>query len=150
MATTATDALTLRCVSPADAAVVAELSSQLGYMTTESDVARRLEAMLPLAADHTILLACLGNEVVGWGESEICRHVQSEPYALLTGLVVKEGVRSAGVGKRLCTAIEDWARERGVATMRVTSRSTRERAHSFYLRDGYTETKLSKVFEKAL
>jgi len=150
MATTATDELTIRAITPADASPVAELSTQLGYPSTEADLARRLKTMLPLDDDHTVLVACLGDEVVGWGESEINRHVQSEPYALLTGLVVKDGVRSAGVGRRLCAAIEDWARSRGVATMQVTSRSTRERAHGFYLRDGYSEVKTSKVFEKAL
>ena len=150
MATTATEALTVRGVQPEDAEAVAALSTQLGYPNTTVDVARRLKSLLPLSEDHTILVACLEGEVVGWGESEICRHVQSEPYALLTGLVVKDGVRSAGVGRQLCTAIEDWARTRGIATMRVTSRSTRERAHQFYLRDGYTEIKVSKVFEKAL
>ena len=76
--------------------------------------------------------------------------MQSEPYALLTGLVVRDGVRSLGVGRRLCAAIEEWARGRGITTVRVTSRSTRERAHAFYLREGYSEIKTSKVFEKAL
>jgi predicted N-acetyltransferase YhbS len=147
---TATDELTIRAITPADALPVANLCTQLGYPSTEADVIRRLKTILPLDDDHLILVACLGDEVVGWGESEISRHVQSEPYALLTGLVVKDGVRSAGVGRRLCTAIEDWARSRGVARMRVTSRSTRERAHGFYLRGGYSEVKVSKVFEKAL
>ena len=36
----------------------------------------------------------------------------------------------------------------GIAIVRVTSRSTRADAHRFYLRDGYTEIKMSKVFEK--
>jgi GNAT superfamily N-acetyltransferase len=155
METTATEEtghrrLVVRDVQLEDAGVVAELSCQLGYQTTEADVARRLAAMLPLAQDHAVLVATLDGEVVGWGESEICRHVQAEPYALLTGLVVKDGVRSLGVGRRLCLALEDWARGRGIAVMRVTSRSTRERAHAFYLRGGYSEIKTSKVFEKAL
>jgi hypothetical protein len=32
----------------------------------------------------------------------------------------------------------------------VTSLSTREDAHRFYLRDGYSEVKMSRVFEKRL
>ena len=149
-ATTATAELIIRGIALEDAAPVAELSTQLGYPSTEADVTRRLGAMLPLEGDHTILVASLGGEVVGWGESAVCRHVQSEPYALLTGLVIRDGVRSGGVGRRLCEAIEAWARSRGVGRMVVTSRSVRERAHRFYLRGGYTEVKMSKVFEKAL
>jgi hypothetical protein len=34
--------------------------------------------------------------------------------------------------------------------LRVTSRSTREGAHRFYLREGFVHTKTSLVFEKVL
>jgi PhnO protein len=40
--------------------------------------------------------------------------------------------------------------EKGVDTVRVTSHSSREEAHRFYLRDGYRHTKTSLVFEKKL
>lgn len=149
MATTGTS-VTIRNIAKTDAVAVAELSTQLGYPSAAADIERRFDTLTNLGGDHVILVAELDGEVVGWGESEVCRHIQSEPYALLTGLVVKDGVRSAGVGRQLCGAIEDWVRSREVAVLRVTSRSTRERAHQFYLRGGYTELKLSKVFEKAL
>ena len=45
---------------------------------------------------------------------------------------------------------EDWTRRQGVNKIRVTSRSTREAAHRFYLRDGYRQTKISMFFEKML
>jgi hypothetical protein len=37
-----------------------------------------------------------------------------------------------------------------VARLRVRSNAIRERAHAFYLRDGYTRVKTSAVFEKPL
>ncbi|MDE1177878.1 MAG: GNAT family N-acetyltransferase [Edaphobacter sp.] len=150
--TTATDGrtLTIRGITMDDAVEVAALSCQLGYESTAEDLRRRLEEILPLKDDHGIFIASLGDEVVGWGESEIMRHLQSDAHALITGLVVKDGIRSMGVGSRLCEAIESWVKGRGVAVIRVTSRSIRERAHRFYLREGYTEIKISKVFEKSL
>jgi GNAT superfamily N-acetyltransferase len=78
------------------------------------------------------------------------RHLQSEPFALIGGLVVKDGYRGMGVGRRLCEAAEEWALEQGVTVIRVTSRSTRADAHRFYLRDGYTDVKISRVLEKRL
>lgn len=152
MAPIATDrgALTVREVAVGDALAVAELSGQLGYQTAADEMRRRIEAVLPLAAGHAIFVACLDNEVVGWGEAEVVRHLQTPPHALITGLVVKDSVRSIGVGSRLCSEIESWAKQQGVAVVRVTSRMTRERAHRFYLRKGYTQTKTSAVFEKAL
>jgi GNAT superfamily N-acetyltransferase len=71
-------------------------------------------------------------------------------HALIGGLVVKDGMRSLGVGRRLCAGVENWSRSRGIFVVRVTSRSTRERAHRFYLREGYRQTKISAVFEKVL
>jgi GNAT superfamily N-acetyltransferase len=64
--------------------------------------------------------------------------------------VVRDGVRGLGVGKRLCAEVEEWSRGKGLAVVRVTSRSTREAAHRFYLREGYRQTKTSAVFEKVL
>ena len=66
------------------------------------------------------------------------------------GLVVKDGMRGLGVGKRLCAEVEAWTKSKGLTLVRVTSRSTREGAHRFYLREGYRQTKTSAVFEKVL
>ena len=69
---------------------------------------------------------------------------------MIGGLVVSDRVRSRGIGRRLCERAEEWTRDQGLETLRVTSRSTREDAHRFYLRDGYREVKTSLVFEKPL
>lgn len=152
MATTETDVrtLTVRNIVPEDAGTVAELSGELGYQTSANEMAERIRSITPPRDGHIVLAACFGDEVVGWIEAEIVRHLQSQPHTLITGLVVKDGLRSLGVGKRLCYEVEHWSRSRGVFVIRVTSRSTRERAHHFYLREGFALTKTSLVFEKVL
>ncbi|MBS1800913.1 MAG: GNAT family N-acetyltransferase [Acidobacteria bacterium] len=152
MATTATEkgALTVREITVADAAVVAGLSGQLGYETSAVEMEQRLRQVLPLRTGHAALVACLNGEVVGWIEAEVAYHLQTPPHALITGFVVKDGVRSLGVGARLCAEVEAWSRRQGADVIRVTSRMTRERAHRFYLREGYTQIKTSAVFEKTL
>ena len=92
----------------------------------------------------------MGTGVVEWIEAAITHHLQSAPHALITGLVVRDGARSMGVGKRLCAEVEAWSRGKGVAVVRVTSRMSREGAHRFYLREGFERTKTSAVFEKIL
>jgi len=151
MAPTATDVrtLTVREIALDDAVAVAELSGQLGYKTSSSEMTQRIHTILPLRS-HVALVACLAGSVVGWIEAEVVHHLQSAPYALITGLVVKDGVRSSGVGKRLCNEVEQWSRQHGLSLLRVTSRSTREGAHRFYLREGFVQTKTSLVFEKVL
>ena len=152
MATIATDGneVAIREIVPEDAGAIVELSGQLGYEASSGEMKERIEAMLPLPDDHLAVVACIHDEVVGWVEAEVVRHLQSPVHALITGLVVKEGVRSLGVGKRLCAEVDRWSRQRNVPVIRVTSRMTRERAHRFYLREGFVQTKTSAVFEKVL
>jgi predicted N-acetyltransferase YhbS len=132
-----------------DANAVAELSVQLGYEASPTEIKERIVGLLS-HTDQVALVACARGEVVGWIEASIVRHLQSAPHALIGGLVVKDGVRGLGVGKRLCTEVEAWTKNKGLTVVRVTSRSTREGAHRFYLREGYRQTKTSAVFEKVL
>ena len=158
MAATGTDgavaaSLLVRRIAPEDAVTVAELSGQLGYAISGEAVAGRIRALTCAdsgSARQVAFVACVGTEVVGWIEAVIEHHLQSPPHTLITGLVVKDRMRSLGVGKRLCAEVEAWSRTNGIAIVRVTSRMTRERAHRFYLREGYTQTKTSAVFEKVL
>lgn len=145
-----TDSLTIRRITPEDAAAVAGLNDQLGYPATVEDVRGRIEALVSRDAEQAVFVACLGNEVVGWVDIALSFHLQGPAYALIGGLVVKDGMRGMGIGKLLCKEAEAWSRERGVLRIRVTSRSTRADAHRFYLRDGYAEVKTSRVFEKIL
>jgi len=140
----------IRRVMLSDAAAVAELNGQLGYPATVDEIRERIEALQGHDAVRTVLAACLGDEVVGWVDVALSFHLQSPECALIGGLVVKDGMRGLGIGKRLCEAAEAWSREKGVSRIRVTSRSTRTDAHRFYLRDGYAEVKTSRVFEKVL
>jgi predicted N-acetyltransferase YhbS len=144
------DALHVRVIACEDAAAVAELSVQLGYEASPAEIEERIAALLANAANQVGLVACVDAEVVGWVEASIVRHLQSAPHTLIGGLVVKDGLRGHGVGKQLCAEVEAWSRNKGLTVVRVTSRSTREGAHRFYLREGYRQTKTSAVFEKVL
>jgi GNAT superfamily N-acetyltransferase len=77
-------------------------------------------------------------------------HIEEVPFAELAGLVVGDSARSRGIGALLLRAAEDWARNRGFARLRVRSNVVRERAHRFYLREGYIERKRQVVFDKTL
>jgi predicted N-acetyltransferase YhbS len=140
----------VRIISHEDAAAVAELSRQLGYEVSAEMIADQVGRLSSRAGSQIAFVACVGGDVVGWIEATITHHLQYAPYSLIGGLVVREGMRSLGIGKRLCAEVEAWSKEKGVAVVRVTSRSTREDAHRFYLRDGYERIKTSAVFEKVL
>lgn len=145
-----TTSLVVRRVSPEDTAAIVELSGQLGYEISIEAVTERIRTLTARPASQVAFVACLNAEVVGWIETVIEHHLQSPPHGMITGLVVRDDVRGLGVGKRLCAEVEAWTRSNGIALLRVTSRMTRERAHRFYLREGFTQTKTSAVFEKVL
>lgn len=84
----------------------------------------------------------------GFAHVEPRRLLIAEPFAELAALVISEKVRGQRVGSVLLAAAEAWAREQGFASMRVRSNVLRERAHRFYLREGYAEKKRQAVFLK--
>jgi GNAT superfamily N-acetyltransferase len=139
----------IRPIRAGDAAAATVLCMQLGYPTDEAAVLARMEQIAG-DAHRAVLVACLDDVVVGWIDLSVEYHLQSEPAALIGGLVVAELARNYGIGRQLCKAAEDWARAQGVMRLRVRSNAIRERAHDFYLRDGYARVKTSAVFEKAL
>jgi GNAT superfamily N-acetyltransferase len=139
----------IRPIRQEDAGAVAELVAQLGYQRTPEQVGHWV-GDLDSRSGQACFVAELNGEVVAWIDVSLERHLQSEVFGLIGGLVVREGLRGAGIGRRLCEQAEDWSRGQGAKKIRVTSRSTREAAHRFYLRDGYRQTKISMVFEKPL
>ncbi len=141
--------LEIRPVREEDAPAAAGLCGELGYPANPSDLLAR---MVRITADpnHSVLVACVEGNLVGWIDLSIECHLQSEPAALIGGLVVADAVRNQGIGRRLCQAAEAWARGCGMTRIRVRSNAIRERAHGFYLRDGYARVKTSAVFEKTL
>jgi GNAT superfamily N-acetyltransferase len=141
--------LLIRPIESRDAAEVSVLIQELGYERAQDQISTWIESLPSRAEQQTAFVACLAGEVVGWIEISIEQRLQSSPCALIGGLVVKEGFRGQQIGLRLCERAEAWSWERGISTLRVTSRSTRTGAHRFYLRNGYLPTKVSQVFEKS-
>lgn len=140
----------IRPIEPRDTAEVLVLIEQLGYERSPGEVTQWIATLSERAENQAAFVAYFPGEVVGWIEISIEHRLQSAAYALIGGLVVKDGFRNQRIGLRLCERAEAWSREHGVAVVRVTSRSTRVGAHRFYQRNGYSLTKVSQVFEKKL
>jgi GNAT superfamily N-acetyltransferase len=139
----------IREIAVSDAAAAAQLAVELGYPVPPDEMAKRIED-LQHSTHHVVYVACLSGTVLGWIDLSIGQHLQSEPYCEIGGLVVSNSVRGGGIGRQLVAKAEQWAKEQGVQNMLVRSRVTREGAHRFYVREGYTQTKISAVFTKQL
>ena len=106
-------------------------------------------AQLKPADKHAVFVAESGGEVIGWLHVSVTHLLESDVRAEINGLVVADGQRSLGAGARLLASAEEWARKRKCKGMSVRSNVIRERAHDFYLKNGYEHYKTQKAFRKA-
>ncbi len=141
--------LSIRRLTVDDSEAAAELSGELGYSCLTQELRERIEE-LSRTDDRVAFAAVLDDQVVGWIDAAMERHLQYPASAVIGGLVVREDMRGLGVGRCLCLEVERWARNKSIPVVRVRSQIKREDAHRFYLRDGYSKVKTSLVFEKRL
>ena len=141
--------MNVRPAHRSDARRIAELSGQLGYPATSSEIESRMECLVT-SGRTAIFVAVDDAVVVGWISVRSDLTIEGGSFAEIAGLVVDERRRSAGIGRALLERAEAWARERGHGMLRVRSNVVRERAHAFYRRLGYETTKHQAVFDKIL
>lgn len=142
-------ALCVRPPRPADVAALTALCGQLGYPTTVAALADRLQRAMADPLRQT-LVAELGGAVVGCIETHMREFLVDEGDAEITGFVVDEQARSAGIGARLLAAAEQWAAGRGARTIRVRCNAKRLAAHRFYEKNGYEELKRQVFFRREI
>ncbi|MGE6107740.1 GNAT family N-acetyltransferase [Aeromonas sobria] len=121
-----------------DVAAVARLLGQLGY---EQEGDRLAAALAEQEADRQVLVAVKGARVVGVLVLHLLRPLHlASGWGLISALVVDEPARGLGMGAALLAAAEALARSAGCGQMELSSSLHRERAHHFYLRQGYLDT----------
>ncbi len=140
----------IRKARRSDAGRIAQLSGELGYPATPTQIEARLRQLRP-ASKHAVFVAeCPDVGLVGWLHVSVSHLLESDVRAEVNGLIVAEGQRSVGAGAKLLEAAEEWARTHGCRGMNVRSNVVRERAHGFYERNGYEHYKTQKAFRKTL
>jgi GNAT superfamily N-acetyltransferase len=139
----------IRRATSADAAGVAELSGILGYPVDRETMQRRLER-LGGGEEHVVFVAETSRQIVGWIHGAEHEFLVAGRVGEICGLVVAEGERTSGVGRRLVEAVEQWARGRGLDEVSVRSNVARTESHPFYEKVGYTRLKTQHVYRKPL
>ena len=139
----------IREIATSDAQPAAQLSEELGYPVSIDEMKDRI-AVIHALPDRAIFVACVDEAVIGWIDIAITCHLATGRHAEICGFVISHAYRSQGVGCKLLAYAERWVAARGIARIVVRSRTTRESAHRFYLRERYTRTKTSAVFSKEL
>jgi GNAT superfamily N-acetyltransferase len=114
--------------------------TELGYPTTEDEMAGRIRAILP-RGDYLVAVALSNEQVVGAIGAMIGYYLEINGcVGRVIVLSVALGHRRLGIGARLLAHAESWLRTRGAATCIVNSSTHRTDAHRFYVREGYQTT----------
>ena len=129
----------IRQANESDANALALLVAERGfdYPTETSLVRERLSDLI--GAGDSILVATDDSKLIGMALLHRTRFLHRPPDGRIVSLVVSETHRSRGVGAQLIEAAESFFRDWGCGRVEVTSGATREGAHRFYLRSGYSE-----------
>jgi ribosomal protein S18 acetylase RimI-like enzyme len=146
------DALTvgIRQMYAEDAGTVATLTTQLGYPASEDEIRRRYDLIKDRRDARVFVARSIDNTIVGWIHVQATYLLECDPRAEIWGLVVADGARGTGVGRRLVEAAEEWAVTRGLTVMTVRSNRLRTAAQGFYEHLGYKVTKIQNAFRKSL
>ena len=133
-----------------DAVRIVELAGQLGYPTTKKQMKARLKEAMKDKDAACFVAESREGQLIGWIHVSTTPLLEVERRAEVNGLVVDENARSGGAGALLLAAAEKWAGGKRCKSMSVRSNVLRERAHGFYLRNGYEHYKMQKAFWKGL
>ena len=139
----------VRRATPEDAAGMAALSGILGYPVDPETMQSRLEDLAE-REKQVAFVAETNGEVVGWIQGAEHDFLVAGRIGEICGLVVAEGRRTRGVGRRLVEAVEQWASGRGLDQVSVRSNIVRAESHPFYEKVGYTRLKTQHAYRKAV
>lgn len=142
----------IRSAIPTDAAELARLSTELGYLANEGEVASRLDMLLAQATTmyswpHT---ATDCSARLGWVGVERRNSLENGEKIEIVGFVVDAPARRLGAGQALLQSAERWARAQGFEALMVRSNVTRTESHPFYEKHGYARHRTQHVYARAL
>ena len=140
--------VSIRDARQADAIPIGTLLAELGYPNGADFVRGKIQTLSGNRADR-VLVAATTSEVIGLitlhfipmfhAEGDCCR---------VTAIVVREGYRRQGIGRKLLKAAEEIARAEACDRVEITTADRRKKAHEFYRRLGYSE--VSRRFLKMI
>lgn len=143
----------IRTVQVKDAGQIRDLCHQaLGYNSTLETVATQIEKFNLPDSDH-FCFVCEEDQtghILGYVEAEVYESLYSDAGLNILGLAVFPSAQGRGIGRQLMERVEDLAKSKHYAFIRLNSASHRKEAHVFYERIGYEGNKTQKRFLKIM
>jgi len=132
-----------------DVAALARLCTELGYPSTEEQLATRLRLLDEV--DHGLFVAeAADGDLHGVIDVHTRVVLEEDPFAELIALVVTEDAQGEGIGSALVAEAVRWARDRDLPKVWVRVSLWREATPRFYESLGFRLYKEQRVFELTL
>ena len=143
----------IRTVQVKDAGQIRDLCHQaLGYDSTLEKVAAQINKFNSPDSGHFCFVyeeEQTGN-ILGYVEAEVYESLYSDAGLNILGLAVFPSAQGRGIGRQLMERVEELAKSKHYAFIRLNSASHRKEAHLFYERIGYEGNKTQKRFLKIM
>ena len=143
----------IRSVQVKDAGQIRDLCHQaLGYDSTLEKVAAQIDNFNQPDSGHFCFVYEEGQtgHILGYVEAEVYESLYSDAGLNILGLAVFPSAQGRGIGRQLMERVEDLAKSKHYAFIRLNSASHRKEAHVFYERIGYEGDKTQKRFLKIM
>ena len=143
----------IRSVQVKDAGQIRDLCRQaLGYDSTLEKVAAQIDKFNSPDSGHYCFVyeEDQTGHILGYVEAEAYESIYSDPGLNVLGLAVFPSAQGRGIGRQLMERVEELAKSKHYAFIRLNSASHRKEAHLFYERIGYEGNKTQKRFLKIM
>lgn len=143
----------LRDITIFDAQEIQRISNfELGY-DVDLDIVKKQIKKLTNNNKHHIIIG-FENEhtrkIIGFVHAELYESLYMDTGLNILGLAVDSNFQGQGIGKKLMSAIEDYALKNNISYIRLNSNVRRIDAHKFYESIGYVCDKTQKRLIKKL
>ncbi|WP_455494173.1 GNAT family N-acetyltransferase [Gemella sanguinis] len=143
----------LRNITIFDAQEIQKISNnELGY-DVDLDIVKKQIEKLTNDNKHNIIIGFENEQtrkIVGFVHAELYESLYMDTGLNILGLAVDSNFQGQGIGKKLMSAIEDYALKNNISFIRLNSNVRRVEAHKFYESIGYICDKTQKRLIKKL
>lgn len=148
--------ITIRQAKPEDSEALLALLNQLfeiesDFSFDEDKQRKGLELMLAGGGGRCVLAAEKEGGVVGMVTVQtLISTAEGQAVGLIEDLVVRNGQRGLGIGKKLLAEIEVWAARQGLSRLQLLADRDNHPALRFYENSGWSKTQLLGLRKKII
>lgn len=127
----------IRNLSREDIKDIVRLNRELGYTCNLEDARKRMDIIIE-DKNYKTLVAEINNRVIGYiGLCKMHAYEYDGDYIRIVSLIVCSNYRNRGIGTKLISEAERYAKEKGAIAITLNSGINRKEAHEFYKNNNY-------------